>query len=64
MPEIAHSSFEHATYQKMIQIAAHATKNVHILNRKQAQETIIVKFKEQMKALRDRLNVRYLSSLL
>ena len=48
----------------MIQIAARATKDIPIPSRKQARETIIVKFKEEMKALRDRLNVHSISSLL
>ncbi|KAF8803118.1 hypothetical protein BYT27DRAFT_7305410, partial [Phlegmacium glaucopus] len=68
---IAHDSlfnliqaFEHPTYQKMIQIAARATKQVQIPNRKQTREAIIAKFKEQMKALRDRFNVCSVSSLL
>ncbi|KAF8813024.1 hypothetical protein BYT27DRAFT_7085470, partial [Phlegmacium glaucopus] len=57
-------AFEHPTYQKIIQIAARATKQVQIPNHKQTQEAIVTKFKEQMKALRDRFNVRSVSSLL
>ncbi|KAF8809281.1 hypothetical protein BYT27DRAFT_7187967, partial [Phlegmacium glaucopus] len=54
-------AFEHPTYQKMIQIAARATKQVQIPNRKQTREAIVAKFKEQMRALRDRFNSKSVS---
>lgn len=41
----------------MIQIAAQATREIPIPNRKQTREAIVAKFKQQMKALRDRFNV-------
>ena len=52
--------FEHASFQKMIQLAAHAppSKGVKIPDRRQTRQAIIKMFKQQLVALRNRLNVR------
>jgi hypothetical protein len=42
----------------MIAIAARATRGVEIPDRKMTRKEIIRIFKEQMKALKERLNVR------
>ena len=52
-------AFEYQSYQNMINIAARAGSNgVNIPNRRQTQQAIIDMFKQQLVALRDRLNVR------
>jgi hypothetical protein len=50
-------ALEHPAFKKMIDIAARATKGVKNLNRKQTREEIITLFRNQMKKLKDRLNV-------
>jgi hypothetical protein len=60
-------AFEHPTYQHMIEVAAQATRGVKIPGWKQTRQAIIDKFKKEMQALRDCLNVcqfRTLSQLL
>lgn len=42
----------------MVDIAARATRGVKYPSRYQTRQAIIALFKQQMKALRDRLNVR------
>lgn len=51
-------ALEHPSFQKMIQIAARATKPVNIPDRRQTRQGIINMFKQQLSSLRDRLNVR------
>src|SRR5437879_2187941 len=48
----------------MVNIAARATRGVNLPSRKQTRNEIIRMFKEQMKALKERLNVSSLSFLL
>ncbi|KAF8798470.1 hypothetical protein BYT27DRAFT_7122764, partial [Phlegmacium glaucopus] len=50
-------AFDHPAFQKMVETAAHATHGIIIPSRKQTCEAIITTFKQQMKALRERLNV-------
>ena len=50
-------AFEHPKFQKMVNIAARATRAVKFPSRKQTRQAIIHQFKEQMKALKERLNV-------
>ncbi|KAF8868493.1 hypothetical protein BD779DRAFT_1460392, partial [Infundibulicybe gibba] len=50
-------AFEHPKFKNMIDIVARATCGVVLPNRKQAREDIIRLFKDQMKRLRERLNV-------
>ena len=42
----------------MVEIAARSTKGVKFMSHKQTRKEIIRMFKEQMKALKERLNVR------
>ena len=42
----------------MVEIAACSTKGVKFMSRKQTRKEIIQMFKEQMKGLKERLNVR------
>ncbi|KAI0688702.1 hypothetical protein BC835DRAFT_1284155, partial [Cytidiella melzeri] len=58
------SALEHPEYQKMIQIVARANKTVPIPDRKASRAEIIAQFHEQMNALKERLKVRTLRSLL
>ena len=52
-------ALEHPSFQKMIQIAACATKPVNIPDHRQTRQGIINMFKQQLFSLRDnRLNVR------
>jgi hypothetical protein len=52
-------AFEYQSYQNMINIAACAGSNgVNIPDRRQTRQAIIDMFKQQLVALRDRLNVR------
>ena len=52
-------AFEYQSYQNMINIAARAGSNgVNIPDRRQTRQAIIDMFKQQLVALRDRLNVR------
>ncbi|KAF8164679.1 hypothetical protein BJ912DRAFT_863619 [Pholiota molesta] len=50
-------ALENKAFRAMIQIAARATRSVHVPNRYQTRAAIINTFKKQMKALKDRLNV-------
>ncbi|KAF8891446.1 hypothetical protein CPB84DRAFT_1641003, partial [Gymnopilus junonius] len=50
-------AFEHPTFKKMIEIAGRATREVKIPSRKQTRAAILKTFKEQMRALSERLNV-------
>ena len=50
-------AFEHESFQNMIHTAARATNGVKIPDRRQTRQAIIDKFKQQLTALRDRLNV-------
>ncbi|KAF8950694.1 hypothetical protein BDZ97DRAFT_1687043 [Flammula alnicola] len=52
-------AFEHPTFKKMIAIASRATCGVKIPTRKQIRKEIIQTFKDQMKALKERLNVSF-----
>ena len=54
-------AFDHPAFQKMANIAARATRGLKFLSRKQTRSEIIRAFKEQMKALKERLNVSSLS---
>lgn len=54
-------SFEHQAFKNMIAIAARATKGVKIPPRTAMCDHIIKKFKEQMQALSERLNVSHFS---
>ncbi|KAF8346629.1 hypothetical protein F5887DRAFT_883096, partial [Amanita rubescens] len=49
-------AFEHPTYREMIEIAARAPRGVNIPGRKRTRAVIIKTFKDQMKALGERLN--------
>ncbi|KAF8882548.1 hypothetical protein BD779DRAFT_1444683, partial [Infundibulicybe gibba] len=51
-------AFEHPKFKNMIDVAASATNSVTLPNRKQAREVIVELFKDQMRRLKDRLNVR------
>ena len=51
-------AFEHPSFQKMMAIAARATQGLQFPSRKQTRNAIMKIFKDQMQALRDRLNVR------
>ncbi|KAF8186318.1 hypothetical protein BJ912DRAFT_469614 [Pholiota molesta] len=53
-------ALEHESFKNMIAIAARATKAVKIPSRTAARDHIIRQFKEQMKALSERLNVSYI----
>jgi hypothetical protein len=50
--------FEHPAFQKMVQNAARATREVNIPNRQHTRREIISIFQEQMRSLKERLNVR------
>ncbi|KAF8154640.1 hypothetical protein B0H34DRAFT_852330 [Crassisporium funariophilum] len=50
-------AFKHPKFQKMVSIAARSTRGVKFPLRKQTRQEIIKQFKEQMKALKERLNV-------
>ncbi|KAF8869629.1 hypothetical protein BD779DRAFT_1430607, partial [Infundibulicybe gibba] len=50
-------AFEHPKFKNMIDIIARANRGIILPNRKQAREDIIQLFKDQMKRLRERLNV-------
>ena len=54
-------AFDHPSFQKMANMAARATRGLKLLSRKQTRNEIIRMFKEQMKALKERLNVSSLS---
>jgi len=54
-------AFDHPAFQKMANIAARATRGLKFLSRKQTRSEIIRAFKEQMKALKEQLNVSSLS---
>ena len=43
----------------MISIAARATRGIKLDSRKQTRNAIMKMFKEQMKGLKERLNVRF-----
>jgi hypothetical protein len=47
----------------MIHVAARATNGVKIPDRRQTREAIISTFKQQLTALRDKLNVRKVPAL-
>jgi hypothetical protein len=51
-------ALEHPAFKKMIDTSARATKGVKTPNRKQTRLDIITLFRNQMKRLKDRLNVR------
>jgi hypothetical protein len=42
----------------MVSVTAHATRGIKLPSRKQTRKEIIRVFQEQMKALKERLNVR------
>ncbi|KAF8957947.1 hypothetical protein BDZ97DRAFT_1669110, partial [Flammula alnicola] len=50
-------AFEHPSFKHMIEVAGRATQGVKIPSRKQTQQAIVNTFKNQMKALSERLNV-------
>ncbi|PPQ87326.1 hypothetical protein CVT26_004408, partial [Gymnopilus dilepis] len=50
-------AFDHPKFQKMIDIASRATRDVKLPSRKQTRKEIIRQFKTQMTALKERLNV-------
>jgi len=43
----------------MVSIAARATRGIKLESRKQTRKAIMQTFKEQMKGLKERLNVRF-----
>ena len=57
-------ALEHPAFQKMVQNAARATREVNIPNRQHTRKDIISLFEEQMHSLKERLNVRDLLFLL
>lgn len=57
-------AFDHEAFQKMINTAARATRGINLPSRKQTRNEIIRMFKEQMKALKERLNVSSTSFVL
>lgn len=50
-------ALEHPSFRKMILIAARATRGIKLDSRKQTRNAIMNMFKEQMKGLKERLNV-------
>lgn len=50
-------AFDHPAFQKMVNVAARATRGIKLPSRKQTRQEIMRMFKEQMKALKERLNV-------
>ncbi|KAI0793625.1 hypothetical protein C8Q74DRAFT_1194947 [Fomes fomentarius] len=57
-------ALEHPSFKNMIDIAARATDGVRIPNRKQTRAAIIDQFKDNLRRLREQLNVCFLSNLL
>ena len=53
-------ALEHASFHKMISIAARASKGVTIPNRRATRDEVINMFKTQMTHLKNRFKVRYL----
>lgn len=51
-------AFDHPSFQKMIDIAARATKDINIPNRKATRKHIIEVFKKNLDQLRIRFSVR------
>jgi hypothetical protein len=51
-------ALEHPAFQKMVQNAVWATREVNIPNRQHTRKEIISLFQEQMHILKERLNVR------
>ena len=56
-------ALEHASFHKMIGIAARASKGITIPNRKATQDEVINMFKTQMTHLKNHFKVRYLCSV-
>lgn len=63
LPSKPIQALEHASFHKMISIAARASKGVTIPNRKATRDEAINMFKMQMTHLKDRFKVRYLWSV-
>ena len=50
-------ALEHPSFQKMVSIAAHATHSIKLNSQKQTRNAFMKTFKEQMKGLKECLNV-------
>lgn len=57
-------AFDHASFHKMIDIAARATKGINIPNRKASRKHIIELFKKNLDNLRLKLTVSLIGLLL
>lgn len=53
-------ALQHPTFERMINIAARATKKIALPGRKVTRAKILDMFKTQMRALSDRLNVSHI----
>jgi hypothetical protein len=57
-------ALEYPSFQRMMHLASRSTRGISLLNKKQTRDSIVSLFKAQMKALKQRLNVRIILFLL